>query len=530
MLDFMRQFYDKRLWWVLGGILLTHLIAASVQESVWAWVPLIAIGVATLSISYHRLEWGLAVAFLEMFIGGHGHLIDVTVHGFSLSIREVLFVAVMAGWFALLVTRKLKPEFVAHRDLPFALLAVAVLIGAVKGFATNDAGTAFDDMNSYLTLGYFFPMISLRWDGERKRLLLQTFAVSAVWIALTTLVYLYAFTHLPGLASHELYTFVRDSRLAEITLLTSGHTVDFLGNSPWYFRVFQQSQAIVAAFELLLIAGTLLLWREAQEKLPKPLIAAHGLMIATILASLSRSFWIGCVAGFGVIMLFVLMSKPRFSVLLKRHVQLGAISVIAIVTLWLAVVIPVPPRPDLSESSFYKGRDENTREVAVSSRWNLLRPMMDEILADPIIGSGFGEEVTYISDDPRLRAIDPTGEVTTYRFEWGYHDLWLKMGFLGLLSFGWFFVTAMSVAFESVRRQDKRYWIVVGLAAGVVMFYAAHVFSPYLNHPIGLAFLLFILPFFPWEESQLSHDERAEEVTVSPLQFVKPPVGVAFKQ
>ena len=530
MLDFVRQFYDKRIWWVFGGLFLAHLIAASVQESTWAWLPLIGIGLGTAVASYYRLEWGLAIAFLELFIGGHGHLIDVSVGGFSLSIREVIFAAVMGAWLLLVLLRKVKPEFIPHRDLPFALIGLAVAIAAIKGFATNEAGAAFDDMNGYLTLLYFFPMISLRWNGERRRLLLQTLAIAAIWVAVTTLVYLYAFTHLPGLASHELYTFVRDARLAEVTLQTSGRVVDFLGNAPWYFRVFQQSQIVVAIFELLLLAATFLMWRERHEKLPWFAAGLHALMIAVILASLSRSFWIGCVAGLATILVFVFMTRPVIVTLIKRHAQLAGISLIAAFILFLLVALPLPPRPDLSESSFYKGRDENTREVAVSSRWNLLRPMVDEIWDDPIFGSGFGETVTFTSDDPRLRAVNPSGEVTTYRFEWGYHDLWLKTGILGLLAFGWFFVTTMSVALESVMRRDKRFWIVVGLAAGMVMLYVTHIFSPYLNHPIGLAYLVFILPFFPWEEYQLAQDEAAEEAALQPMSIVKPTIGVAFKQ
>ncbi len=520
MLDFVRQFYDKRMWWVLGGLVLTHVIAAITQGSVWAWAPLIAIGVGTAVLSYSKLEWGLAIAFLELFIGGHGHLIDVDVRGFSLSIREVIFAAVMAAWLILVLFKKLKPEFVPHRDLPFALIGLAVAIATLKGFSTNEFSSAFDDMNGYLALAYFFPVISLRWNGERRRLLLQTLVVAAIWISVTTLLYLYAFTHLPGLASHELYTFVRDARLAEVTLQTAGPGIDYLGNAPWYFRVFQQSQAIVATFELLLLAGTFILWREQHEKLPRFVMGLHVLMISTILASLSRSFWIGCVAGFVAILAFICLTRPVMTMLIKRHLQLGVLSVVAAFIVFLAVAVPVPARPDLTESSFYKGRDENTREVAVSSRWNLLRPMIEEIWSDPIIGSGFGETVTYISDDPRLRAVNPTGEVTTYRFEWGYHDLWLKTGILGLLAFGWLFVTVVSVGLGSVMRRDHQCWIVVGLTAGVVMLYTTHIFSPYLNHPIGLGFLIFILPFFPWAEHRHATDEVLETITQTSLAVV----------
>ncbi len=530
MTNFVKQFYDKWSGYVLAGLLLTHIVAALTQGTVWDWLPLLAISIATAILSYRRLEWGLAVAFLEIFVGGHGHLINVDVYGFSLSIREVLFSVVMGSWLIQMLQRRVKLRFILHRDLPFAVICCAVLLGSIHGFISNDPTAAFDDMNGYLTLAYILPMISLAWTGEQKRLLLQTLSVSAVWIALTTLVYVYAFTHLPGLASHELYLFVRDARLAEVTLQTSGQIIDLLGNSPWYFRVFEQSQIITVAFELLLITATLFLWREAQEKIPKALWFVHVILIATVLASLSRSFWIGSVAAIGAIGLALLLTRPRVATLVKRHLQLGLVSLIACVTLFILVVIPVPPRPDLSDSSFYRGRDEGTREVAVSSRWNLLGPMIDEIWDNPIIGSGFGETVTFISDDPRLRAIDPSGEVTAYRFEWGYHDLWLKMGLLGLFGFVWLFVTIITVALESVQRRDDQYWLVVGLAAGVILMYTTHLFSPYLNHPIGLAFLVFIMPFFPWENKTSPESEAAVKIEKIALKIPGQGVGVAFKQ
>ncbi len=528
MLDFVRQLYDKRWWWVMGGLVFFYIVAFSVQESLWAWVPLVAIGAAVFGISLYKLEYGLALAILEIFMGGHGHLLQVPFLGLQLSLREVIFAAVMAAWLILFLSKRVKPMFVSHRDWPFAVLVLAVLIGNIKGFATNDPAAAFDDMNGYLTLGYFLPMISVQWTNESRRLLLQTFAVSAIWVAATTLVFVYGFTHLPGLTSHEVYTFVRDARIAEVTLQTSGPVVDYLGNAPWYFRVFQQSQVVIGFFEMLLIAATLMLWREPQEKLPWFVSGLHALFMAGIIASLSRSIWIGAVAGFAVVLIFALITRPKAQTLIKRHAQLGMFTIISAFVLFLLVALPLPPRPDITESSFYSGRDENTREVAVSSRWNLLRPMVDEIWKSPIIGSGFGETVTYISDDPRLRAINPSGEVTTYRFEWGYHDIWLKMGVLGLLGFGWIFVTIISVVFESVMRRDSALWIKVGLAGGVASLFIVNIFSPYLNHPIGLMFLIFLLPFLPWEKA-LEEKETADATKVAPLPLTEPAVGAIFQ-
>lgn len=531
MTNFVRQFYDKRMWWVLLATLAFHVLAAFLQHSSLAIVPLVLLGVGAFVLTLWRLEWGLALGLFEIFIGGHGHLLDADIAGFSVSIRMVFFLAVMAGWGILFLQRKVKPLWLQHRDLPIALIVLGVAVGALHGFLANSPGDAFDDMNGFLTLFYFLPMISVRWDPERRRFLLMTLFTAGVWISLTTLALVYGFTHLPGEASHLTYTFIRDARLTEVTLLTSGRFIEFLGNAQWYFRIFGQSQLIVVVLELLFLAATVRLWRDESDKVPVFVWLAHVLFCATIIASLSRSFWLGAVAGAGLVTLLVLLSKISILTITKRYLATGVMAALAGVVFALLIALPIPPRPDLSESSFYKPKDDNTRELAVSSRWNLLNPMLKKIIAEPIIGSGFGETVTYISDDPRLRAIDPTGEVTTYRFEWGYHDLWLKMGILGLFGFGWFLVTTLTVTWEAIRRNDNHLWLMIGFSGGLAALYVVHVFSPYLNHPIGLGFLVFLLPFFPWAEVKSAQAEDILEASATPsMSVVRPTAGIAFKR
>jgi len=128
-------------------------------------------------------------------------------------------------------------------------------------------------------------------------------------------------------------------------------------------------------------------------------------------------------------------------------------------------------------------------DVAITSRWNLLEPMWTEIKKAPVIGSGFGHEITYISDDPRIRAEFPDGVWRTYSVEWGYLELWLKMGILGPLSLiilGGVIVFRLYKQFHS----NAGDWISLGLIGGVISLYVMHVFSPYLNHPLGLGILL----------------------------------------
>lgn len=506
-MELLKQFFDKRMLPVFGGLLGIHILAFFLQHSAFNAIPLAFAFVAVLVLSYRSLPLGLMVAFLEVFVGGHGHLMDVDVLGFSLSIRMVLFAAVMLAYGALLVTRKVRPSFVLSRDLPWLLLFLAIALGGVVGLLTNAKGPAFDDFNSYLSVLYFFPVISVSWSSENRRLLLLTLSTAAVWVSLSTLVTLFAFTHLPGDILRELYVFLRDARLAEITILTAPDLLTaFFPTGAWYFRIFEQSQFVVLAFELLFAAGTLMY--AGREKLPWQVYAVHALMLGTLFASMSRSFYLAMFVSAIVLLIGTLYAKVPLKMIAIRSILIGFTKVFAILCLWLLVIFPIPFRPDFTETPFYKGGDGADRDVAVSSRWNLLPPMMAEIFASPIIGSGFGEEVTFVTNDPRIRAINPSGEYTTYRFEWGYQDLWLKMGILGLLGF---IAYAASIAYAV---KNNFSWISFGLATGVFALFVTHVFSPYLNHPIGLTFMVFVLPFLAWpmmNKQKTEHVARSAE-------------------
>ncbi|MFA5945459.1 MAG: hypothetical protein WC802_00915 [Patescibacteria group bacterium] len=497
------QFFDKRSLYVLVGLLGAHLLAVLVQHSWWSIIPVSAGFVVALGLSIKRLEWGLAFAFLEIFVGGHGHLFDLSSIGLPVSIRMVIFGGVMLGWIiqilrpsnGLRMTLRLNPR----RDVPWIIFGTAIVLGGIVGFLQNEPGKAFDDFNSYLLVLYILPILSIAWDGEKKRLMLMTLAVSAVWVALSTLGLLFAFTHLPGKFLSHLYTFVRDARLAEITILTAPSSLAGLfPTGAWYFRVFEQSQIVVLAFEFIFASATYF-----SEKIEKNIWLVHAVLLAGISASLSRSFMIGAVIGALVFIILLVATRAKLKTIVLRSFVLGLMQCSAIGLLWLIVVFPLPIRPDFTASPFYKGDDGGARELAVSSRWNLLPPMMVEIMKSPIIGAGFGKEVTFVSDDPRVRAINGTGEWTTYRFEWGYQDLWLKMGVFGLLG-----VLAIAVSFANatmylLQKGSADRWIPVGMISMIIFVLVTHIFTPYLNHPLGLSLILLPVIFYSWASGKI---------------------------
>lgn len=490
---FKKQFWGKVAKHVLIWSAVMHVLAFFVRDTALEPVTLIIFLIAVAILAWRSLPIGLMIAFAEIFVGGHGHLLDMDLFGFSLSIRIGIFGVVMLIWFIRFLKKDLKLNFNFVRDLPWLVLISAVLIGSIIGFSQNDLGQAFDDMNGYITVLYLLPIISLEWSQKIKKDLLQVLFGGVSWLVGFTLLLSYLFTHLNGKTLHMLYRFVRDSRLAEITLQVDSIT----GIEEYYYRIFMQSQMFVVVALILMLTAVFFIWRN-QRMSDFAALSIVGL-VSSIVLSMSRSFILGAVAGTGLIFILSFFHGKRPIInIVRRSLTMSILFGIGFAVAILSVVIPVPAQPDITDAAFYNTSAETEREVAISSRWQLLGPMMDEIYKHPILGRGFGEEVTFITDDPRIREINKNGEYTTYRFEWGCQDIWLKLGFTGLLAF-FLYITAMIFGIKYTAKKHGNGWIVVGLGGGLVALFVTSIFSPYLNHPIGIGYMLFVMIFIDWE-------------------------------
>lgn len=487
-----KQFVGPLTWFVFVGAAVAHLLAVFVRDSAFALPALAVAVVVVLILTVRSLPHGLFAAFAEIFVGGHGHLIDAEVLGFSLSLRMAIFAGVMIGFGVLWIKRDVSVDWLPAQILPWALLAIAVAFGTLIGFLENDPLHAFDDANGYLMIAYILPLLAIEWNALTKRQLLQVLFGSALWLVVFTLGLSAAFNHLDGKTLSHVYTFVRDARLAEVTLQTAD--ISTSEELFYWYRIFMQSHVFIVTALLLFYSAIAMLWRD--QRVPLFASVSFALLASVLVISMSRSLILGLFIASGVIFVSSWFhgAKPfkhawmRTSLVIVLVAAAGGIAGLSAL---------LPPKPDITQAAFYQTSGDIDRDLAISSRWQLLPEMMAEIYASPIIGSGFGEEVTFISDDPRVRAIHADGAWTTYRFEWGFQDIWLKMGVLGLLAFGAYAAVMASVSWYTAKKHGNA-WLTIGLASGVVMVYAAHVFTPFLNHPIGLAAMMLPMPFMDW--------------------------------
>jgi hypothetical protein len=220
--SFIPQFISQNMWSILGITALFHVLAGVVLHTQASGAVLAIVAVVVAWITWKRLEVGVCIALFEIIIGAHGHLVDVSLFGFPLSLRMVIFIAVFFAWGVGLVQKKWRPHFVAVRDIPYGALALAVCYGVVRGLYTGQPLDALiDDANAYITLAYLLPLASIVWKQEHRRLFLTTLFTGTLWVSLFTFALTFIFTHISQEHIWEMYVLVRDTRMFEVTLLSS---------------------------------------------------------------------------------------------------------------------------------------------------------------------------------------------------------------------------------------------------------------------------------------------------------------------
>ena len=512
---------------------------------------------AALLLSLRRLEYGLYFVIADLILGGKsGALFSFQYDGFFLSLRMMLFIVVMGVWAGKMLESRLHnapqpPLNLRGGDSDrtpslrlregggellkwWGILSIAIAFGVILGVARgNNFGDLFLDANGYLYAAMILPfwwvfrgansecVSNLRISNSQIRRFGfhsqfapfgMVFFAATTLLALKTLFAVYWFTHAGnnfiGANLVPFYRWVRDSGVGEITWLP--------GN---FARVFFQSHIynLVAFFVLL---SSVILRQQPKDlvRMGAPRIRARffallrmtdwkmaALLIlntSVILVSLSRSFWVGTIAGLGVLVISLWSSVRRDAfdrrvlspatpycesarALARYSVTLIAAVLGALLLLLVVARFPFPrPSPaDLGDAvqSRLEAGD------AGQSRWNLLPPLTRAALEHPILGSGFGTRVTYISNDPRIREENTPGGYTTTAFERGWVDQWLKMGILGLIAYTGLFIALGHAIYRTVA-----FPLSCALIARLVALAAIHVFTPYLNHPLGFGILILL--------------------------------------
>lgn len=422
---------------------------------------------AALTMTLIKLEYGLSLVLAELFVGGKGHLFTIDFDGISLSIRISLFLVIIAVWLVQKIKTRQLPA--VKKLIPFYLLLAAITIGLVNGWYHNSAAKMFFDFNAWIYFALAPVILDILKDKKVTENLLQILTAATTYLALKTIGILILFaSHITGMGG-IFYQWVRNSGVGEITYM-----------SGTIFRVFLQSQMyLMIGFFIILF-----LFLASQNKGSTKVAVATGLYLYLVsfalMISQSRSYWVGMLVGTAALLALA------FHYLKLDIKKLGLTLLILASFIWSQTFLLQLITFNFAGNIVSQRFANLEAEAAGLSRLNQLQPLSNAILQQPIFGYGFGKELTYISTDPRIVKQHPDGVYTTYAFEWGYLDIWLKLGLFGLVSY---IVLIYFITRDIIKNPQP---LQLGMLLGLIALLATNIFSPYLNHPLGIGYILLL--------------------------------------
>ncbi|MEA3398141.1 MAG: O-antigen ligase family protein [Patescibacteria group bacterium] len=457
--------------------------------------------IIALALSVLRLDYGIYMALTELFIGSKGHLFSFTIDDFTISIRIGLWIIIMSVWAIKLLIRccgdsrgqskQWLEHFTKHKFLPyFAILFAFIAWGLINGWLNNnDLKNIFYDFNGWLYFTYLFPLYLIFKNNPSAQFkkIWQLLLAAAIWLSAKSLILLFIFSHNMTGAARIAYRWVRDTGVGEITLIQGG-----------FYRVFFQSHiyVLIAFFVFFLFAVITFKKTNFLNKKYGLIFFFLILFSAINLLNFSRSNWAGII--FCLLFAFAFIFKKYgwqkiiiaalvlfFSTLLSFGLVVGIVK------------FPYPnPLGGFDTASLISQRaSQFTDEAGISSRWSLYPELWQKIKFSPILGQGFGTTVTYVSSDPRVLENSPDGKYTTYAFEWGWSDIWLKLGIFGLIIYIALVIKIIIIGLVENKEQKANINLIIlknGLTFGLTAIVIISFFSPYLNHPLGIGYIILL--------------------------------------
>lgn len=477
--------------WFLAILIFEILSFASLEFKTLHAFFTVVLGLGMAYLAYKKPAAAIAVIGTELLVGGFGYLLsaELSFLPLKISLRMALLGGFIIGWGVNALKNKIW-RFWRLNELYivqiWVLIGIMVFSGLANGIVRGNP-FVYEDANAWLFLVYFIPVldISHRYGSQVIRFSKSAFISSMLYLPLKALFVFYIFTHGVAFAAEPIYKWIRDTRVGEIT--PAGGDM---------FRVFFQSGIYSVSLILFILAYWINHgWHSIKEfitdkenifPMQLPRFGAGFLWVlstASLVISLSRSFWLGAASGLVVVFVLGLVNFRKIPFMAIGKSILGAVFGLALVA--GIMYFPWPKTGEISLAAMLKERG-NITDAAGSSRWNLLPAMMQKISEDPIIGNGLGATVAYESRDPRILKDNPDGIYTTYAFEWGWLDFWVKFGLFGPL------IMLLLLISLSIRSYKSHFpwWVRSGMLATLVALSVVHVFTPYLNHPLGFAVLL----------------------------------------
>lgn len=458
------------------------------------WLSFILILACAALVAWRNLLWGVYILLVELMISSQGHLFDLYLNDFRVSLRMGLFTMLLVVW-ALKQISNVKFQIkskcqisnfkTAIRDYRFYILwGILIAWGIANALLkNNNRAFLYQDANGYLFF-LLLPVFITAFANQKKitSYLITIWFAALVWQFIIATLLLFSYGHIDVFWRMlvPLYDWFRDQRIIEVGLYKYN-----------FYRVFMQSEiwALTGFFVFLSHLFFSLKIKKSKLKIWTLLTC----IITILLISLSRSLWVSGVVGLiWFAYLYLTRFRPPIQKIMRHALTLASSVVTSVAIIAALLIIPIGKIPGLKALASIPERATETEETAIRSRKSLLPSLKEGIRDHALLGAGFGATVTYKTTDPRYLAAHPDNPYyTTFAFEWGWLDVWYKLGIVGLIVY-------LALIFDIVKRgwRLSKYTdasnkpLMLGLASGLIALVVVHFFTPFLNHPLGIGYLL----------------------------------------
>jgi len=435
-----------------------------------SWLVLLILGVVIVYLLFKKPIYFLYIPLAEIFWGSLGHSFEYNIF----NTRLIVFLLVILVFIIKNIRQVKKIKIFKDKNLLMIYLALLflILINIVVGYYNqDDIRKVWLDANAYFYILYL-PIWYQVYDSSQLKDIFEILKAAVLLVAAKTLILFNIFSQdYSFLNIDNIYKWVRDTRTGEITAFKDS-----------FFRIFMQSQFY------LTMAWFWLFLKQIKDFKNKNNFLLISLLSTALLVSLSRSFWLGAISGLLFVLINIFIYQKRN---ISLHVFLNLI-VIGLVSIFIVQIFY--NLPSYKNINIFTQRSIDSSEAAASTRSQLWGPMWQTIAERPVLGHGFAKEITYQSSDPRIKNTDnPAGWHTTYSFEWGWMDQLVKGGGLLVVLF---IIWIIQIYYRAYAKLSEDPILSLTLMATLTSLLIIHIFTPYINHPLGLAFLMLVSIIF----------------------------------
>ncbi len=411
---------------------------------------------------YKHPGWALLLVYSELLLGGAGQFLQFG----GLSLRTLYLATFLLLWaIHSLYTHKKETLWVPQR-LFYSICVLFFVIGIafVQGILHYPFMNVVRDALPFAFFLLLIPSYHLYVKEQTSiptRYIKQLLAASIIGSAIWGMSLFILFVTGTEQIHQPFYNWIRDVAAGKITNMQTG-----------FFRVVFPEHLFIPAAVLVLSATYT---QQAKRLWLQILLLAASLSIMAI--NLSRAYLLALFVSF-----FILLYKQSW----KQWLGIGLINTVLFLSIFfslhlygsggqswglslLGIRTQSIIQPQIEESTY--------------TRMSLLPPIYSHISSSPLLGQGLGTTLTF------MHPLSHT-QIQTTQFDWGYLELWVKLGIAGLILILYLLLRISKELLKQIQEQKEQELFFVGILASTGAYMIITIFAPVFMHVFGVVLLV----------------------------------------